>query len=550
MSWFEKNTNFDPIAKVGMRIRMGDTDAFNPEGLKEKNPVKPDMEGTIDKIDSIGTLHVLWDPNENGSQRYFGVIPNIDDYTLLPSLENQVSIDSFNESEKINPSVGERINSDLGKTANKIKPIKKLKAFESEKDLEETMSAGGGFGLAGASSYAFTGPLESKVIKVKDLMKEETTTSSLTATVDFVVNNLLGWGTKEDMSPPWPSPAKKAENNKLEDWWWQKIPTYNGGVITDPYAKTNDVWNDDKLDSNINNDMTQFQKDVYRNPKKYKQSVITADKGFDLNIEPANQDWKFSLQKGVNLKNDNKNYEIQTFRNRSYLRTVKKEGITKFVDDLLSESKKKNDSVHTKNRENESDYEEEVNETTTFGSVFGGGFPVTPTFAAKKGQHRPSKKPLWKGGQIIQKIDSHGIFGESEEKGSLLDEINKVKWTKGAKYVKIKDKCAKYNNQPWCSQGAIDKPLELSNNTFESIKKVSKETGLPFNVILENINKKLFEDFGRNYTIQSLYDVNQGDEDFQMTENTIKNISKLSEKLGVSENTILDKIKSKFKSNK
>ena len=529
MSWFEKNTNFDPIAKVGMRIRMGDTDAFNPEGLKEKNPVKPDMEGTIDKIDSIGTLHVLWDPDENGSQRYFGVIPNIDDYTLLPSLKDQVTIDSFNESKEINPSVGKRIDSDLKKTANKIKPInpKKLKAFESEKDLEETV-------VTGSAAGPYYGPLGSRKnesIKVKDFISETTGVSAISATVDFLISNLMGWGTIEDMSPPWPSLTKKADNNKKEDWWWQKIPTYNGGVITDPYAKTNQTWDDDSLEVDVDQDLNIFRKEVEKNPKKYKQSVITIDKGFDLNIDPRNEDWKSSLQKGVDLKNDHTTGEIQTFRNKSYSRTLKKEDITNFLDNLISEGKKKDKKtkVHTKkwdrcveavkmkNKENGTDYnpysvcqssigyegsikkphrrqevdEEGVNETTTFGSVFGGGFPVTPMFAAKKGQHRPSKKPLWKGGQIIQKVDGHGIFNESEEKVSLLDEINKVKWTKGAKYVKIKDKCAKYNNQPWCSQGAIDNPLELSDKTFESVSNLAKKLGLSEEFILDKINKTL-----------------------------------------------------------
>jgi hypothetical protein len=665
--------------------------------MDDYDPVDDGMEGIIYKIDDIGTLHVIWDDG-----RRMGVIPNVDEYEILPYEDTAFGFGVFesggsSEIKKIGSPVlspskstpgGKKVSQNIKSSLSKSK-VK----LESEEELEETMTAGGGGGLAGAAGYSYTAPLgttkktnENKIIKVKDLMKEETTTSSLTATVDFVVANLLGWGTIEDMSPPWPSPTKKAENNELEDWWWQKIPTYNGGVITDPYAKTNDVWNDDQLDSNVNNDMTQFQKDVYKNLKKYKQSVITTDKGFDLNIDPPHKDWKFSLQKGINLKNDSKDYEIQTFRNRHYSRTLKKEDIPNFVDNLISEAKEKDDTVHTKkwdrcvkavemrNKKNGTDYkpeavctdsigyegsikkshrkkevsEEDVNETTTFGSVFGGGFPVGPAFAAKNGKWTPSKKPVWKGGKIVQKLSNTGILGEN----TLFNEINKIKFVPtGGKFVKIKDKCAKYNNQPWCSQGAIDKPLELSNETFENIKKASKKTGLPFNVILENINKKLLEDFGRNYTIESLYDVikdelmsdpkiedwmmlmdspiggvenfemphhrsdygstegitddgdsmgikgphgilamvilpklvkmgiltgnlkdknelgilntisellyhdikpygfndvNHGDDDLQMTENTIKTISKLSKKLGISENIILDKIKLKI----
>lgn len=129
---------------------------------------------------------------------------------------------------------------------------------------------------------------------------------------------------------------------------------------------------------------------------------------------------------------------------------------------------------------------EELEETTTFSSVFGGGFPVTPFMFAKKGKHIPSKKPIWKGGKIVQKADKADLLGES-----LLDEINKVKWVKGGKFVKIKDKCAKYNNQPHCSQGAIDNPLELSDTAFESVKKVSKKTGIKEGEILDRIKAKL-----------------------------------------------------------
>ena len=129
---------------------------------------------------------------------------------------------------------------------------------------------------------------------------------------------------------------------------------------------------------------------------------------------------------------------------------------------------------------------EELEETTTFSSVFGGDFPVTPFMFAKKGKHIPSKKPIWKGGKIVQKTDKADLLGES-----LLDEINKVKWVKGGKFVKIKDKCAKYNNQPHCSQGAIDNPLELSDTAFESVKKVSKKTGIKEGEILDRIKAKL-----------------------------------------------------------
>lgn len=163
--------------------------------------------------------------------------------------------------------------------------------------------------------------------------------------------------------------------------------------------------------------------------------------------------------------------------------------------------------VEKKNKENKTDYnpyavcqksigyegsikkphrrkdKEDLEETTTFSSVFGGGFPVTPFMFAKKGKHIPSKKPIWKGGKIVQKITKADLLGES-----LLDEINKVKWVKGGKFIKFKDRCVKYNNQPHCSQGAIDNPIELSDTAFENVEKISKKTGIPEQEILERIN--------------------------------------------------------------
>ena len=57
--------------------------------------------------------------------------------------------------------------------------------------------------------------------------------------------------------------------------------------------------------------------------------------------------------------------------------------------------------------------------------------------------------------------------------------------------LKLKNKCAKYNNQPWCSQGAIDNPLEFSDTVFENIDEISKSTGLSEEKILDRIKAKL-----------------------------------------------------------
>jgi hypothetical protein len=196
------------------------------------------------------------------------------------------------------------------------------------------------------------------------------------------------------------------------------------------------------------------------------------------------------------------------------------------------------DSIKKSHRKKD---KEEIEETTTFASVWGvNGPPVTPAFAAKKGKHGPSKKPIWKGGKIVQKIESddilvkenfgdwqmsirdkckakcqkkdldfmserlcevecltdEGYFNFSEDdylevsKGvsDLFNEENKIKWVKGGKFVKIKDKCTKFNNQPWCDSGNASDPLELSDTTFENVKRVSEKTGISEQEIMERIN--------------------------------------------------------------
>ena len=150
-------------------------------------------------------------------------------------------------------------------------------------------------------------------------------------------------------------------------------------------------------------------------------------------------------------------------------------------DELISITKE--DLIKSVNLlENQEDItEEDLDETTTFGSVFGDGFPVTPTFAAKKGQHIPSKKPIWKGGQIVQKIKNSGV----------LTEINKIKYNKDGDFVKFDPKCVKYKNQPWCSQGAIDNPIKLSKTTSDNITEVAKKLGVSEKEVEKMVINKL-----------------------------------------------------------
>ena len=133
----------------------------------------------------------------------------------------------------------------------------------------------------------------------------------------------------------------------------------------------------------------------------------------------------------------------------------------------------------------------ELDETTTFGSVWGSnGPPVGPAFAAKKGEWKMVKKPIWKGGTIVQKDDNEGIMNP-------INEVNKVKYNPNGKYVKIKKKCTKF---PYCNQGAIDNPLEITNSTdsgnyiaenMKTIHEIAKKTGKSFDEVYKIVKEQM-----------------------------------------------------------
>jgi hypothetical protein len=516
MGWVEDNTRKDSQAKVGMRIRMISMD--------DQYAVDEGMEGTIMKVDDLGTLHVKWD---DGSS--LGVIPEIDKYELLPAEDEQVDlINLFKESKK---PMTTNLKRDFKQITNKnrlkikvegeevaggeaegmsakdlakkhkvdIKDIEKeikvgtkiemehtdskemakeiamdhiaefpdyytnkkygVKASEKglEKELEETTTTG----ALGASpiqplgnpirktkskkvstNVVTKGDLKNPLGKIYSLKKENHT---------FKVGDLL-----KEISSTHASKLRDAEGTFDGDPWvgkkgWlrRKELTWEGGEIADIMAKLDINWSDSDLT------LTDKETDAINESKKEK-AYFKFSKGSEEGVIVVDLGSK-NHTKMVDYLSDN---------------GFKMEKISKKEYDLYD----KGDEVT-------------ISETTTFSSVFGGNFPVTPFMFAKKGKHIPSKKPIWKGGKIVQKADKADLLGES-----LLDEINKVKWVKGGKYVKVKDRCAKYNNKPWCSQGAIDNPLELSDTTFESIENISKQTGLSeeyiYNKIINHLNSK------------------------------------------------------------
>lgn len=362
MGWLESNTSRDPVAEEGMRIRIIHMD--------DDNGVDEGMEGTITKIDSLGTLHVRWDDG-----RQLGVIYGIDDYQLLPKVEDQTTPDNFMNlfgESKLTSNLKRDFKTSIRKNRLKIK-------------VENTVGVNNMYNI------------KDDVKRILSILK--TANPQQKMTLDNLVKNLIN----------------KYKNHKKDENKFQHLIQQ----LTD------------KISDKLGIDET-----------------TTASAIGSAPIQPLGSKGGDYITKQKNINGDIKNPSGIVYPN---------------------ESKK------------------DIEEATTFSSVFGGDFPVTPFMFAKKGKHVPSKRTIWKGGKIVQKIDRADILGES-----ILDEINKVKWVKGGKYVKIKDRCSKYNNKSWCSQGALDNPLELSDTTFENIKIVSKKLGISeqeiINKILENNN--------------------------------------------------------------
>lgn len=588
--------NIDPKAKPGLRIKL-------IKMHDDPRPVDDDMEGVIDHVDSLGTIHVEWD---NG--RVLGVIPNHDEYILYPQSDETIDdLDSFFESKAaINRSMpkptlrgaksttaGKNVNknfkSSLSKTNPKVRDIKvedeeieggesdnmtvkdlskkhgvsvkdiqkELKVgikiemehtknkstareivmdhisefpdyytnpkygtiasekglekiheffgfggkknkddqYDTEKmtnevkrivssiksmkpnqessikkmienfrnrysehsstpkimkslyheldtkfdEIEETTTAGGG------GAGAFVGPLngpvkksgvyepknENRVIKVKDLLKEVDTKSSK-------LRDNSGYADGR----PW------AGDKDNDGWHFDDVPVWKDGKIVDILSKSGINWKDHNLSVNVNE--SKEKKYAYIKFKKGdEEGVISVELGSKnhTNIINGLVDLGFKFTKISKSEYDN--YD---------------EGDEITIEELYDNNK------------------EELEETTTFGSVWGGnGMPVTPTFATKKGKHKQSKNPIYKGGTIIQKIKNGGVMSED----------NKIKWVKGGKFVKIKDKCAKYNNNEHCSSGAIDNPLELSDTTFKNIQEVSKKLRITKEEVIERLKTKL-----------------------------------------------------------
>ncbi len=436
----------DPNALEGMRVKLINM-------IDDPNPIPSGTEGTIRLIDDAGIIHVNWD---NG--RRLGLIPNVDEYELEPGVQD--FFDTVNEGLESNPRIR---NSKTTKAFKSSKLIEK-KSKKNKKEIKETGVGAMGGGVTTPTSVASVNPSGGM-------------TPSLTGT------GKKTWGKgplnkTKGVSKPGPLKKKKkvieeitnssdvaafddtrfeAWSDKNRDGWkWNDKPAYHKeGKIIDPLAKIEATWDDENLDISKEWDKTQLTKEDFIKIVKTRLNEVEKDK-------------------------------VHTKKWDRCVKKLKEKGGVDSPEAVCTKSLGYEDSVKKSHRK-----KEDLEETTTFGSVFGARFPVGPAFAAKQGKWRAGKNPIYQGGKIVQRIENSGVLNP-------INEANPVKYHPKAQYVKIKKKCTKY---PYCSQGAIDKPLNISNKMTEpgtyveeqlmrNIHEVAKMTGKSFQEVY-NIVKKM-----------------------------------------------------------
>lgn len=450
----------DPNALEGMRVRAGKM----PD---DPNPIPSGTMGTIYLIDHAGIIHVDWEipiKDEEGKiisyrSRKLGLIPGIDEYELEPGVQ-----DFF---DTVNEGLESKIkNNKITKTFKSSKLIEKKgekKSKKNKKEIKETGVGAMGGGVTTPTSVASVNP-----------------SGGMTPPLTGTGKKTWGKGplTKTGVSKPGPLKKKKkvieeitnssdvaafddtrfeAWSDKNRDGWkWNDKPAYHKeGKIIDPLAKIEATWDDENLDISKEWDKTQLTKEDFIKIVKTRLNEVEKDK-------------------------------VHTKKWDRCVKKLKEKGGVDSPEAVCTKSLGYEDSVKKSHRK-----KEDLEETTTFGSVFGARFPVGPAFAAKQGKWRAGKNPIYQGGKIVQRIENSGVLNP-------INEANPVKYHPKAQYVKIKKKCTKY---PYCSQGAIDKPLNISNKITEpgtyveeqlmrNIHEVAKMTGKSFQEVY-NIVKKM-----------------------------------------------------------
>jgi len=422
----------DPNAIEGMRVRLINM-------IDDPNPIPNGTEGTISLIEGAGIIHVNWD---NG--RRLGLIPNVDEYELEPGVQD--FFNTTNEGLENIPSV---------KNSNTNKAFKSQKLSKPVK-LEMT-SAGGAATGAQSSSGPYYGSAVAK--KSTSYMKKDVKSkpkslkkSKKEKIIKEVTTSEEGGWYDDTRFEAW------ADTNN-DGWRWNDKPAYHKeGQIIDPLAKIKATWDDGELDISK-------EWDKHQNLKK--EDILRMVK---------------------TRLNESKKDKVHTKKWDRCVKKLKEKGNVDSPEAVCTKSLGYEDSVKKPHRK-----KEELEETTTFSSVWGvNGPPFGPAFAAKQGQWKSGKKPIWKGGKIVQRIENSGVLNP-------ITEANTVKYHPDGTVVKIKKKCTKY---PYCSQGVIDKPLNTSNKVTEpgtyveeqlvkNIHEVAKMTGKSFQEVYNIVKNSL-----------------------------------------------------------
>lgn len=457
----------DPNAKEGMRIRMVSM-------TDDPNPIAPGTEGTIRLIDGMGIIHVKWDDG-----RTLGVIPGVDHYQLVPDsktdlydetskmFEDTTSTKAVTSAIKQTPSnvnksmpkptkTSQSVKSSLEKSG--IKTDKVTKAFKSANikgvKVEQKDQIKGGK----ADKLSIKDLAKKHKVSIEDIKKEikigvkiekehvgddinkakEIAMDHISEFVDYYSNKRYGVLASEKGLKKSEKKRKKEKVDKTD-----YMTSTAGGVSTGAY--TGQAWGSGPLTKSKEiakpGPIKEFTATFThggggdRVSKKYDDTrhEAWADKnrdGWRWNDTPI---WKEGeiIDPLAKIKTawDDENLDISKEWDSLQKKKLKKEDVVKMIKNRINESKHKivNDKKIDSVKDNFTPppiEEEELDETTTFGSVWGSnGPPVGPAFAAKKGQWRTAKKPIWKGGTIIQKDANEGVLNPVNE-SFQIEEMN------------------------------------------------------------------------------------------------------------------------------
>lgn len=260
------------------------------------------------------------------------------------------------------------------------------------------------------------------------------------------------------------------------------------GAYVGPMGATKPMWGKGPLTTKEGVKETTIARDSKIDDTSFEAWADKNNDGWRWNDRPIFEEGEI-VDPLTKIKTSWDDDDLDISKEWSKTQRLKKEDLFRMVKTRLNEVKKNKKS-------NKKEEVEELEETTTFGSALGTRTPVGPAFAAKQGEWTSSKKTAYPGGKIVQKIDNSGILNP-------VNEVNTVKYNPGGKFVKVKKKCTKF---PYCNQGAIDNPLDVSSKVkgdgnyveeqlMKNVHEVAKETGKTFDEVYRIVKKNVRNGF-------------------------------------------------------